>query len=99
MIDGVAGTVQTKTMLRATVDFDKVGKQTGFIQVPHSVHEDAWGVIPVPIAVISNGRGPTIILEGGNHGDEYEGPIVLGELIRTLDPPAGSHRGAPHVTD
>jgi predicted deacylase len=36
--------------------------------------------------VISNGLGPTVILEGGNHGDEYEGPIVLGELIRTLDP-------------
>ena len=92
MIDGVAGTVKTKTMLRATVDFDKLGKQTGFIQVPHSVHGDAWGVIPVPIAVISNGRGPTIILEGGNHGDEYEGPIVLGELIRALDPGAVSGR-------
>ena len=31
MIDGVARTVQTKTMLRATVDFDKVGKQTGLL--------------------------------------------------------------------
>jgi len=92
MVDGVAATLQTKTMLRATVDFDRPGKQTGFIQVPHSVHDDAWGVIPVPIAVISNGRGPTVILEGGNHGDEYEGPIVLGELIRTLDPGAVSGR-------
>jgi predicted deacylase len=27
-------------------------------------------------------------MEGGNHGDEYEGPIVLGELIRELDPSA-----------
>ncbi|MDR6742859.1 hypothetical protein J2X56_004894 [Herbaspirillum sp. 1173] len=25
-----------------------------------------------------------MLLEGGNHGDEYEGPIALGELIRTL---------------
>lgn len=72
--------------LRATVDFGKTGKQTGFIEVPHSVHDDAWGVIPVPVAVISNGRGPTVLLEGGNHGDEYEGPIALGELIRDLDP-------------
>jgi predicted deacylase len=31
-------------------------------------------------------------LEGGNHGDEYEGPIVVGELIRTLDPGAVSGR-------
>jgi N2-acetyl-L-2,4-diaminobutanoate deacetylase len=79
-------------MLHATVEFDKPGKQTGFIEVPHSVHDDAWGVIPVPVAVISNGLGPTVILEGGNHGDEYEGPIVLGELIRTLDPRAVSGR-------
>jgi len=36
--------------------------------------------------VIANGTGPTVILEGGNHGDEYEGPIALGELIRNIDP-------------
>ena len=84
--------LEKRTTLRATVDFDKPGKQIGFIQVPHSVHDDAWGVIRVPIAVISNGSGPTVILEGGNHGDEYEGPIVLGELIRTLDPGAVSGR-------
>ncbi len=85
-MDGAAATAERRTTLRATVDFDRPGKQTGFIQVPHSAHDDAWGVIPVPIAVISNGSGPTVILEGGNHGDEYEGPIVLGELIRSLDP-------------
>jgi predicted deacylase len=92
MADGDAATSKQATMLRATVDFDKPGRQTGFIQVPHSIHDDAWGVIPVPIAVISNGVGPTVILEGGNHGDEYEGPIVLGELIRSLDPGAVSGR-------
>ena len=92
MVDGVGATLQTKTMLRATVDFDRPGTQTGFIQVPHSVHDDAWGVIPVPIAVISNGAGPTVVLEGGNHGDEYEGPIVLGELVRALDPGVVSGR-------
>ena len=77
-----------RSPLRATVDFDKSGKQTGFIQVPLSVHDDAWGVIPIPVAVIANGNGPTVLLEGGNHGDEYEGPITLGELIRDLDPGA-----------
>ncbi len=43
-------------------------------------------MIRIPLAVIANGTGPTVILEGGNHGDEYEGPIVIGELIRDLDP-------------
>ncbi|HSE74964.1 MAG TPA: succinylglutamate desuccinylase/aspartoacylase family protein [Dongiaceae bacterium] len=68
------------------IDFDKPGKQIGHVMFPHSPHDDAWGVTRVPIAVIANGRGPTVILEGGNHGDEYEGPIVIGELTRELDP-------------
>jgi N-alpha-acetyl-L-2,4-diaminobutyrate deacetylase len=40
----------------------------------------------IPIAVIRNGSGPTALLTGGNHGDEYEGPLALYELARTLDP-------------
>lgn len=69
-----------------TVDYDKPGKQIGFVMIPHSPHEDAWGVTRVPVGVIANGKGPTVVIEGGNHGDEYEGPITIGELIRDLDP-------------
>jgi N2-acetyl-L-2,4-diaminobutanoate deacetylase len=69
-----------------TVDFDRPGKQIGFLMIPHSPHEDAWGVTQIPLAIIANGKGPTVIIEGGNHGDEYEGPIAIGELIRELDP-------------
>ena len=72
----------------STIDLDKLGKQIGWIMLPHSTHDDAWGVTRVPIAVISNGQGPTVILEGGNHGDEYEGPIAICELVRELDPGA-----------
>ena len=71
---------------RTTIDFNRHGKQIGFVDIPHSPHEDAWGATRVPLAVITNGTGPTVILMGGNHGDEYEGPITLGELIRDLDP-------------
>jgi N-alpha-acetyl-L-2,4-diaminobutyrate deacetylase len=38
----------------------------------------------IPVAVIRNGKGPTALLTGANHGDEYEGPIALVELSRTL---------------
>jgi N2-acetyl-L-2,4-diaminobutanoate deacetylase len=69
----------------STIDLDKPGKQIGWIMLPHSTHDDAWGVTRVPIAVISNGNGPTVILEGGNHGDEYEGPIAICDLARELD--------------
>lgn len=72
----------------STIDLDKPGKQIGWIMLPHSTHDDAWGVTRVPIAVISNGNGPTVIFEGGNHGDEYEGPIAICDLARDLDPGA-----------
>ena len=68
------------------VDLNRPGKQIGFVMIPHSPHDDAWGVTRVPLAVISHGQGPTVIIEGGNHGDEYEGPITIGELIRDLEP-------------
>jgi N2-acetyl-L-2,4-diaminobutanoate deacetylase len=71
---------------RTDIDFDRPGKQVGFVDIPHSPHDDAWGATRIPMAVISNGRGKTVILQGGNHGDEYEGPITLGELVRELDP-------------
>lgn len=71
-----------------TVDFDGPGKRVGFVRIPHSPDDDAWGVTQLPLAVIANGTGPTVVLEGGNHGDEYEGPITIGELIHDLDPAA-----------
>jgi N-alpha-acetyl-L-2,4-diaminobutyrate deacetylase len=68
-----------------TVDLDRPGKQVGFVMIPHSPNDDAWGATRLPLTVIANGSGPTVIIEGGNHGDEYEGPIVISELIRDLD--------------
>ncbi len=66
------------------IDLDAPGRQVGFLHIPHSPHDDAWGTVRIPLAVLANGDGPTVILEGGNHGDEYEGQIVLGELVRDL---------------
>ncbi|UXN60113.1 N(2)-acetyl-L-2,4-diaminobutanoate deacetylase DoeB [Phyllobacterium zundukense] len=68
-----------------TVDLDKQGVQHGFLRLPYSRDDSAWGSVMIPIAVIRNGNGPTALLTGGNHGDEYEGPIALFDLARTLD--------------
>lgn len=67
------------------VDFNKQGKQLGFLRLPHSVHRSAYGWIPIPIASIRNGDGPTVLIMAGNHGDEYEGQVIVSELIRKLD--------------
>jgi len=73
------------TTLFSDVDFDRDGKQTGRISLPYSVTRSAYGVIPIPVAVVKNGDGPTVLLMAGNHGDEYEGQIALGNLIRSLE--------------
>ncbi len=69
-----------------TVDFDRDGVQHGFLRLPYSRDDSAWGSVMIPVAVIRNGPGPTALLTGGNHGDEYEGPLALFDLARTLDP-------------
>lgn len=69
-----------------TVDFEADGKQIGWLRLPHSVTRSAYGVIPIPIAVIKNGTGPQVLLSAGNHGDEYEGQIALTRLIQSLEP-------------
>ncbi len=75
-----------RSPISATVDFDRDGVQHGFLKLPHSRDDSAWGAILIPITVVRNGDGPTALLTGANHGDEYEGPIALFDLARTLDP-------------
>ena len=70
----------------STVDFERDGRQHGFLRLPYSRDDSAWGSILTPITVVKNGDGPTALLTGGNHGDEYEGPIALFDLARALDP-------------
>jgi len=70
--------------ITATVEFAAQGVQHGFLKLPYSRDDSAWGSIMIPITVVSNGTGPTALLTGGNHGDEYEGPIALFDLARSL---------------
>ena len=72
--------------LSADIDLLAEGKATGFVRVPHSVHRSAYGWIPIPIVRIKNGDGPNVLMQAGNHGDEWEGQIGLGNLIRALQP-------------
>lgn len=74
------------TRIRTDVDFDRDGRTIGDLKVRYSDDRYASGYIPIPIAVIKNGAGPTVLLAAGNHGDEYEGQIALMKLIHGLDP-------------
>jgi len=71
--------------ITATVDLDEDGKQHGFLRLPYSRDDSAWGSIPIPVSVVRNGPGPTALLIGGNHGDEYEGPVSLLKAASELE--------------
>jgi N-alpha-acetyl-L-2,4-diaminobutyrate deacetylase len=70
--------------IKPTVDFTREGVQHGFLKLPYSRDDSAWGALMIPITVVRRGIGPTVLLTGGNHGDEYEGPVALVKLANTL---------------
>jgi len=72
--------------IHPTVDFERDGVQHGFLRLPYSRDDSAWGSVMIPITTICNGEGPTALVTGANHGDEYEGPIALFDLARSLKP-------------
>ena len=75
-----------KSRITNPIDFDRAGRQAGYLRAPLSRNTSGWGVVEIPIISIKNGSGPTVLLTGGIHGDEYEGPIAISYLARSLDP-------------
>jgi N2-acetyl-L-2,4-diaminobutanoate deacetylase len=74
------------TRVSCDVDYEADGKQFGHLSMPFSRDESGGGTLMIPIAVIKNGPGPSLLFTGGNHGDEYEGPVTLMNLARELQP-------------
>ncbi len=75
-----------KSRIVCDIDFEKDGRQASYIRAPLSRNTSGWGTVMIPIVVVKNGNGPTILLTGGVHGDEYEGPIAVSRLAQTLQP-------------
>ena len=68
------------------LDLEGPGKRTGNLRLTHSDNVHALSIIPIPIAVIVGGEGPSVVLSAGTHGNEYEGQVILRELVRELPP-------------
>src|SRR4051812_5307422 len=79
-------------MVVTSLDFAQPGKQQGFLQVPYSHNLGGWANVMIPITVVARGRGPTVLVLGGNHGDEYQGQIAAMKLARELTPEAVTGR-------
>ncbi len=72
-------------MIHTSIELDKLGKQQGFLQVPYSHNLGGWANVMIPITVVARGKGPTVLVLGGNHGDEYQGQIAIMKLARELE--------------
>ncbi|MEZ5478809.1 MAG: N(2)-acetyl-L-2,4-diaminobutanoate deacetylase DoeB [Thiolinea sp.] len=73
-----------KNPIVPNIPLDADGVHHGFLRLPFSRDDSAWGSVIIPLTVIRNGDGPTALLTGANHGDEYEGPVALQALAYTL---------------
>lgn len=73
-------------MVITSIDFTKPGKQQGFLRIPYSHNLGGWANVMVPITTVARGEGPTALVLGGNHGDEYQGQIAAMKLGRRLMP-------------
>ncbi|MDP2087259.1 MAG: succinylglutamate desuccinylase/aspartoacylase family protein [Gemmobacter sp.] len=79
-------TAPAPSRITCPIDFDRNGRQAGYARAPLSRDTSGWGVVEIPVICVKNGTGPTVLLTGGVHGDEYEGPIAISRLARDLDP-------------
>jgi N-alpha-acetyl-L-2,4-diaminobutyrate deacetylase len=76
----------TEPAVSCTIDLAAPGKQVGRLQYPKITNTGGWAYSFVPIATIANGDGPTVLVSGGNHGDEYEGQVAAMRLVQEVDP-------------
>lgn len=75
----------SESRIRCEIDLDAPGRQAGYLKAPLSRNTSGWGTVEIPIVSVRNGAGPTVLFTGGVHGDEYEGPIAISRLARSLD--------------
>jgi predicted deacylase len=75
-----------------SIDVTAPGKHLGHLAFPKITNTAGWASTYVHIASIANGDGPTVLVLGGNHGDEYEGQVAALRLLQELQPEQVSGR-------
>lgn len=74
----------TKSSITATIDLTADGRHVGDLRVKFSDNSVPLGYHPVPVISLKNGAGPLVLMIGGTHGDEFEGPSAIMRLLRDL---------------
>ncbi|RWL09288.1 MAG: peptidase M14 [Mesorhizobium sp.] len=69
------------TTSHLTIDLDKGGMNTGHLIVSKGADSEA---LSLPVFSLDKGKGPRVLITGGCHGNEFEGPIVARRIIDWL---------------
>lgn len=73
------------TGVRTTIPLGRDGYSSGYVDLPWSIDQSPYFRVRLPFFQRKSGAGSRLLLLGGCHGDEYDGPIVLFRLIRQLE--------------
>lgn len=68
----------------AALDLETEGRRDYWVALEH---DTLWGEYLVPLTVMVGGQarpGQGLVAFGSNHGNEYEGPVVLKSLLREI---------------
>jgi len=64
---------------------DEPGLVSGYVSFHNSTNKSAWQSVRLPIHCLNGSTGPTTLVLGGMHGDEYEGPVAIDALAQAVD--------------
>ncbi|MEM6738868.1 MAG: succinylglutamate desuccinylase/aspartoacylase family protein [Pseudomonadota bacterium] len=74
--------------LSLTLDLNASGRHVGDLTLRWSDNAIPLGYYPIPLISLRGGEGPVLLVIGGTHGDEFEGPAAVMRLAERLDPAA-----------
>jgi predicted deacylase len=79
-------TSRKPSRIEASVDLSAPGRHTGDLMLKWSDNSCPLGHHPIPVISIKGGDGPVVLITGGTHGDEFEGPAAIMRLAARLTP-------------
>jgi predicted deacylase len=82
----------TENLFGLTDPLPLTGRHSGYVKIPFSSNNSAYGFVPVPLAIVGGGEGPTLLLLAGSFGDEPDSQMAAARIAQALDPAAMNGR-------
>jgi predicted deacylase len=77
---------QGASRISPMIDTQSEGRHHGDLRFKWSDNANPLGVVSIPVQSIKGADGPRVLITGGVHGDEFEGPAAILRLSETLRP-------------